>query len=62
MVIWLICEGAGVAPGESISLLMTKIDIGHGQSVVKINLDETVSVVGPIGWDRKSVCVPFRLC
>lgn len=42
------------APGEPMSLFMAKVDACQKPPVIRTNLDETISVVGPIGWDRKS--------
>lgn len=42
--------------------LMTKIKVYQKQLLIRTNLDETISIVSPIGWNRKYASdFPFPL-
>lgn len=49
------------APGELMLPFLIKVCASLNQSVFRTNLDETISVVGPIGCDRELASVPLLL-
>lgn len=54
-------KGRG-APDEAMSLFVMKTGFERKKSVVGTNLDDTITVFGPIGGGRKSISdLQFRL-